>query len=104
MGRAGHASCACGMPGANAIPNNNASPARCFIAFSFCFSNRRKQVLCRLLEFQEFQVVSCCAYGFMPYRVSYLMRRSLSVHQAVACLLLAQKRTEPALRVGKIWE
>src|SRR5215813_92831 len=58
MGRAGHASCARSMLGANAIPSDNASPARCFIAFSFCFCNRKKQVLCRVLEFLEFQVVS----------------------------------------------
>jgi hypothetical protein len=46
------------MLGANAIPSDNASPARCFIAFSFCFCNRKKQVLCRLPEFLEFQIVS----------------------------------------------
>jgi hypothetical protein len=58
MGRVGHASCARSMLGANAIPSDNTSPARCFIAFSLCFRNRKKQVLCRLLEFLEFQVVS----------------------------------------------
>src|SRR6266481_8285355 len=50
MGRAGHASCARSMLGANATPSDNASPARCFIAFSFCLGNRQKQVSCRLLE------------------------------------------------------
>src|SRR6516162_8580828 len=35
MGRVGHASCARGMLGANAIPNDNTSPATCLIIFSF---------------------------------------------------------------------
>src|SRR5215472_10206439 len=34
MGRVGHASCARSMLGANAIPSDNTSPARCFITFS----------------------------------------------------------------------
>src|ERR1700756_612997 len=35
MGRVGHASCACSIPGADAIPSDKSSPATCFIAFSF---------------------------------------------------------------------
>src|SRR5262249_11742796 len=35
MGRAGHASCACSIPGAHATPSDKSSPATCFIAFSF---------------------------------------------------------------------
>src|SRR5258708_35794935 len=50
MGRAGHASCARSMLGANAIPSDNASPPRCFMAFSFCLGHRQKQVSCRLPE------------------------------------------------------
>src|SRR5262249_21152295 len=40
--------CARSMLGANAIPSDNASPARCFIAFSFCLAHRQKQISCRL--------------------------------------------------------
>jgi hypothetical protein len=41
------------MLGANAIPSDNTSPARCFIAFSFESSDRKMQVLCHLPECLE---------------------------------------------------
>src|SRR5512133_3104942 len=49
MGRVGHASCACSIPGADAIPSDNSSPGTCFIAFSFRYQCN-KQVLCHCAE------------------------------------------------------
>src|SRR5947208_90485 len=64
MGRAGHASCACSILGANTVPSDNTSPARCFIAFSFCFCNCKKQVLCRLFSVLDFRRLAgaCCGH------------------------------------------